>query len=451
MSKAYSCTQSDRGMNILLLTLTVFIVYMNATLSGALVIDDLTLIKLVQKVDSITSLYSATNNPKYFRPLGYIAYYFDLKILGSDLAISHLINILIHLFNAILVYRLTLCLVDTPDTRERSAMAAAMIFALHPVNSETVVWLSARFDLLCCSFLLLTILMIIQKPERVPLYLIPAIYGTFLCSLLCKEASLFFPGALSFYYLLERKTSFFRKLLILTAVTLAAITWFILRSGNINGSAGGIGILECLAGFGFYLRKMLYPFPLNFTITSINTPANLLLLFILLIPALLYILRRHSNCRLPLFLMCLALSPPLYAALKGLPWVPYAERYLYIPMTGFAMLAGMLLVQRLKKRSFFPILCLLILLGIPTVKRVIIWMDPITFWMDSVQKSPGFGTPRLPLAMELISEGRLIEAEQQIALAHKNGLKRENAVLFAKEVETALAAAKRKNVKRQTP
>jgi len=136
----------------------------------------------------------------------------------------------------------------------------------------------------------------------------------------------------------------------------------------------------------------------------------------------------------------------LYAMIAGLPWTPYAERYLYIPMTGFALVISLSCARYLKQLSPLFLFCLAVFLAIPTAWRVNTWIKPVTFWEDTIDKSPRFGTPHLLLAAELISAGKLDEAEQHLTKARELGITRPDAVNYAHAVDAALNDARKKTV-----
>lgn len=442
MATTYNCTPSDRVMNLLLLTLAVIVIYMNASLSGAQVFDDVTLINTVMSSNSPLSLLDVKDNPLYFRPLGYMSFYLDLKLLGGDLAITHIISILIHLFNSFLIYMLGLRIASQTKFSERVAMIAAMLFALHPVNAETVIWLSARFDLLCCTFLLISMLLILEFMQSFKFISQTAIFLMFLCSLLTKESAIFFPAVILIYFILIRKKIHLRvSLITLSMLFMAVFVYLQMRGGLTIAKNGWASPTEIIAGLGFYIGKMFYPFPLNFAITSIHIPLHIFLLLCIYIPVGYYLLRNKQELLLPALLMSLALAPPLYAMAKGMPWTPYAERYLYIPMAGFAIIAGFIAAESTRKIRFFPVLCILLVLGLPTLFRVNTWLDHIAFWKDTINKSPGFATPHLILASEYLNDGKFADSRQHLEIARRKGIVRQNAKLFADNIETELNKA----------
>ena len=85
----------------------------------------------------------------------------DVQIFGLDPAAHHVVNLVIHVVNVILLFSL---LAGTTLQPWPSALAAAL-FAVHPLNVQTVAWVSERKSLLSTAFWLLTLLAYAQRIE----------------------------------------------------------------------------------------------------------------------------------------------------------------------------------------------------------------------------------------------------------------------------------------------
>jgi Flp pilus assembly protein TadD len=89
-----------------------------------------------------------------WHPLTWLSLMLDAEIFGNQPAGPHLVNLLLHLANTILLFHLLHRLTAAAG---RSALVAAL-FALHPLHVESVAWVAERKDLLCGFFVLLTLL-----------------------------------------------------------------------------------------------------------------------------------------------------------------------------------------------------------------------------------------------------------------------------------------------------
>ena len=98
----------------------------------------------------------------YWHPLTWFSHMLDCQLFGLNPKGHHLTSLLFHLANTLLLFfvfrRMTGC-------RWRSAMVAAL-FALHPLNVETVAWIAERKSVLSTSFWMLTMLTYFYFTER---------------------------------------------------------------------------------------------------------------------------------------------------------------------------------------------------------------------------------------------------------------------------------------------
>jgi hypothetical protein len=84
---------------------------------------------------------------EYYRPLGFLSQALDWSIAGQDARQFHMTNLVLHGINVVLVLLIARAL-ESPVRTSTAGPVAALLFALHAANHETVVWVSARFDLL---------------------------------------------------------------------------------------------------------------------------------------------------------------------------------------------------------------------------------------------------------------------------------------------------------------
>ncbi|HEY3130649.1 MAG TPA: tetratricopeptide repeat protein [Acidobacteriota bacterium] len=133
------------------------LVYFN-TLGNELVWDDQVAIAQNPLVSSmnIRGIFSTAYwypDPKLtdlYRPVTVLSFALNYTIGGLAPFAYHLTNVILHGINSLLVFLLL-----TQLTRSRSlSLGAALIFALHPVHSEAVAWVSGRAELLACFFML---------------------------------------------------------------------------------------------------------------------------------------------------------------------------------------------------------------------------------------------------------------------------------------------------------
>lgn len=161
--------------------------------------DDWALIKISAKFmneswisDTLKSHFYVS--PNYYRPLPVLAITAEARISQSSPQLSHLINILIHTANSLLVYFITFELfkkkhLDHPNKLLVSFIAGG-IYSIHPALVEPVAWISGRFDLLLTTFLLMAILCDLKISQKS--YRFFAIFLLFYCAALSKETAAMF-------------------------------------------------------------------------------------------------------------------------------------------------------------------------------------------------------------------------------------------------------------------
>lgn len=94
-----------------------------------------------------------SGGPEYWQPLTYLSHMVDVDLFGLRPAGHHLMNVLYHTVNAVLLLWL---LHKTTGALWPGALAAAL-FAVHPLRVESVAWVAERKDVLSALFILLTV------------------------------------------------------------------------------------------------------------------------------------------------------------------------------------------------------------------------------------------------------------------------------------------------------
>lgn len=441
--------------HVLCITVAVLGIYLLALQAGFSPLDDVDTIKHVQSGSfSLYDLFLVSGRG-YYRPLTMLSLLADFHLFGGNPAGYHLTNILLHLANSLLVYYLAKLIFAGKDGKNFYPFLAGILFAVHPVNCETVVWISARPDLLCCFFCLVCLILFIRKSCNASLVVYVYLFLFFLCSLMAKESSLFLPVLALCWFLLERKKVHLQNAVALTgSLILALFVYLSLRKGlpipsvpvpSSPASPGGTlpdFIVDAAATYGFYVRKLLYPFPLNIAITEIDTALGIMVLLLVSVAAAVFWVK-EALFRLPIVFLSLSLLPPLGALVLSLPWTPYAERYLYLPSVAFALCIALVARRFAGRLPRFALIGCVLVIAVPTAYRVRMWTQPILFWQDAVVKAPRFGTVHLILATQYLHAGRLKEAEQSLQQAIRLGFSRKSAQDFSLEIKRLLDAKKK--------
>lgn len=379
----------------------------------------------------------------YYRPLTLASFLIDKYWFGLDAGIMHLENVLLHLFNALAVYFIGRQLAPAQRDSSYLPLVAALCFALHPVNTESVNWISGRTDLLAGTFILSSTFWLLKYRSEALRYALPVSLLAFLLGMLAKEVSLaFLPGFLLIFFSSPRRgggaplaaqAGFSRRknLYIVAAAVAAFSLFFLLRSWAFSSNFSRIGMtlrfifldplhtaMVFLRAFGFYLKKLYLPLPLNFAIVDVDPLYEILAM--VLLPACLYIVARRNLAAALFGAGIFLLTPSFLIAFNQVAWTPYAERYVYlssafmVPATLYYLQRNLLVQDRVK---LVLVLVLLAAAGSVTLARNITWRSNLALAEDTVRVSPYSKDMRILYGAQLARSGDYGNALAQSRLA----------------------------------
>jgi protein O-mannosyl-transferase len=426
---------------LLFLSFVVLGVYYPTLFAPFSSVDDGRMVNALLNTDhvSLRSIFSPGGSGQYYRPLLYLTFLLDKFLWGLEESFMHLENIMLHLFNVVLVYLVAFRIqAGSQDEKKGVAFVAALLFALHPLNTEAVNWISGRTDVLACLFLLLSVLSLLHALQcnlRFPAILAVLFY---FLACLAKESALFFlPGALVLIFSRNGQKETFGHPFRITggrwffcfSFLCVSGLYFVFRHSALHGGDRGIklavthavadpqslwhNIFVMLKVAGFYARKLFVPMPLNFGIISV--PGVYLLPGIALVFLALYWVWKRETVS-ALFLSAVTIgSSALIVSVAQMSWTPVAERYMYMPCALFSAaitIVGWRCARRFAHpRAFLGFSALvLVLFAWVTVGRNILWQDNLALAEDTFRKSPAFAPARNDIAIALLNRGRKEEA-----------------------------------------
>ncbi|MCX5790127.1 MAG: tetratricopeptide repeat protein, partial [Elusimicrobia bacterium] len=200
--------------------------------------------------------------PQYY-PATYTAFWAERRLLGLDTRGYHAVNVALHVANLILVWLVLKRL------KVRGALLAAAVFALHPVQVETVAWITELKNLLSTLFYLLALLQFLRFEERGSRGCYAGSLALYLLALLNKTAVCTFPLVLLILRWRDRG-KLVRRDLLETAPFLALSAALGLVTIHVEGAGGEFALspverllLACRAPW-FYASKLAWPAGLSF-------------------------------------------------------------------------------------------------------------------------------------------------------------------------------------------
>jgi len=357
-----------------------------------------------------------------FVPLVYTVWYGVFKLATPpDPRLFHGLNVLIHAVNSGLVCWLAYLFIPI-DRRSKvstgiATFGAAVLFSLHPLQVESVAWVTGLRDLLCCLLVLVSAQLSLYPGYR--LWREAGAFVVFIMALLCKPSAAVVPVAFAVITLADDHRQW--------RVTLRKyVPWFVvgliavIRTKDIQTEVISFAvpdlplrsrIIVAMDSYGFYLTKLFWPFDL--AVDYGRTPDKLIsssqflwpiLILVSTISVIVATARKlHMRDWALLIFAVLALAPT-----SGLVRFAYqhvstvADHYMYLPLVAIALLAASL-VSRISVRWQLGIIAILGLIwaGL-TTRRLAIWQNDKTLFpsmLESNQDSYGANIGMLAIAM----------------------------------------------------
>jgi len=135
--------------------------------------------------------WAFTTTQPYYHPLPRLSHVLDYRMWGKNAAGHHATGVVVHALNAALLFGFLWTLLGAAalTTGERLAMAlgVAVVFAIHPLQAESVAWMSGRTQLLCTTFGIGCLWAYVAGARRW------VVWGLFVAALLCKPMAVSLP------------------------------------------------------------------------------------------------------------------------------------------------------------------------------------------------------------------------------------------------------------------
>src|SRR5271157_1089495 len=380
--------------------------------------------------------YDAAN----WHPVTWLSHAADVQLFQLDPARHHDVNLLLHTLNVILLFWV---LQQATGYVGRSAMVAAL-FALHPINVESVVWIAERKNLLSMLFFLLALgayRWYALKPGVARYTVVAFLYAM---GLMCKPQVITLPCVLLLwdYWPLRRMfamregssrteetvipaRSFFDLVwekvpLFVLAAASAAIT---IRAQGAGGATSwyprSVRFGNAILSYASYLGKAFWPARLSpmyphpgYWLNPWHVAAAFLLL--LAITALVMAGRRYRYLPVGWFWFLGTLVPML--GLKQVGSQAMADRYAYLPFIGLFIMVCWGVCDWAERRRLSmvwlagPSIAALLVLMVVAHRQIGYWSDHVTLWTHTLQVTSGNWQAENNLGMALLRQGRMEDA-----------------------------------------
>ena len=367
-----------------------------------------------------------------WHPLTWLSHSIDYLIWGNNSWGHHLSNVIFHILNAMLVFSifqkiLMRSLITEnewykPSQNNRIFIASALcalIFAVHPLNVESVVWISERKNLLYAFFFLLAIYMHLLYINTENYIYKVGTFIAFLCSALSKSMAISLPMVLILldYYPYNRFSNipfrtrlviFIREKIIYFLVVLSLVIVTIYTQ-SISGAIRTLDevplitrVLNSANSTLLYIKQIFipydlspfYPYPDYITSHTLLSWLPLILCMLLLIFCLYYANKKSSSSPLIVYLYYVITVSPVIGIIQ-VGQQAHADRYTYLTTLSILLLvAGFLVKYSQNKREISRIILIFTVFYIGVMafsahQQSLYWKTDADLWERVVMLYPG--------------------------------------------------------------
>jgi Flp pilus assembly protein TadD len=417
-------------------------------------ISDNPIIKDLANFISRPDGYAAYSN----RYIGYLTFALNYRLGGLDVRGYHIVNLAIHLINALLVYLLVILTFKTDRLKNSSiagsagfiALFAAALFVAHPVETQAVTYIVQRLASLAALFYLAALVFFIKARaalgrEKTGRLAVVFFYFLSLLSaalaMKTKEIALTLPLIVLLYELfflegrVKKRLLFLLPMLItfliipLSMISIREPAGLLLSAINKASTNSNLPRLDYLfTQFNVvvtYLRLIFLPvnqqfdydYPISHSLFEPHTLGSLILLMCLFGAAILIFMRSRKGgdgaLRLVSFgILWFFITLSVESSVIPIKDVIFEHR-VYLPSVGIFMAlasAGAMVARKWSITKSLPLVAAslaVFALSVAAYERNTAWASRISLWQDNVNKSPFKARPHVSLGVEYFANGRV--------------------------------------------
>ena len=340
-----------------------------------------------------------------YNPFVLMSLAFDYTLFGAKASGYHYHNLILHVINVLLVY----AVIQELFKRKHISLFTTVIFAIHPLHTESVAWIASRKDVLYGVYFLASFYTYLKFKESKKSSLLILSLFLFLCSLFSKSQAVVLPVLFVLVdyftdddwkvkYLLN-KIPYFVLALVFGYVTIAGSS----ASMTADEYGASFNFLErfmyschafCLYLFKFFVpinQVAQYPFAQN----NLNVPDTITYISLAIVPVFIglcvYLFKKNFKLELLgllFFTVCTAIVLHLIGTNSSLIY----ERFTYFSYLGLAISTASIIDRSgvYDKTPFksIPLIVITAVFSILTFIRVDAWKNSEALWDDIIKKQP---------------------------------------------------------------
>jgi len=433
----FSSPGKRRAVLSLLLLLFTLAVYNPAAHDGFVTFDDPVYITSNTQVQSglnwntVKWAFRSTEGANWF-PMTWLSHALDCQLFHANPSGHHYTSVILHAFSVILLF----LLLDIATEMFWRAWMVAALFALHPINVESVAWLSERKSVLCTLFFLLTLLSYSWYSRQPNLKRYGLVALMFALALASKPMAVTLPFVLLLldYWPLRRvavgakgdQRTWTRLILeklplLLLSAASCIVTMIVQKAGGAIHSNYPFRdrALNAIVSYTAYLRKAVWPNDLAAFYPHPQHPPSYwkMALAVLVLLAVSYAVATFRSKRYLVvgWLWFLGTLVPVIGLVQ-VGEQAMADRYAYIPFIGLFVATvwamGDLIAHKRIPTAYVVMASALTISGLSARTHVQVgyWKDTITLWTHAIEVTENNDMAHDSLGAELIDQGRIREA-----------------------------------------
>ena len=409
-------------ISILILIILNIVIYWNIQNHAFIKYDDQLYVTSNHRIQagitlkSVLSTFTDTHTGNW-HPLTMMSHMLDWQLFGEKAGGHHWTSVIIHIFNTVLLF---LLLNQLTGAIWRSAMVAAL-FAVHPMNVESVAWIAERKNVLSTFFWIMTMLIYVWYVKQPGWKRYLPVFLCFALGLMSKPMLVTLPFVLLLldYWPLNRtaidtqnenqaeiqaplkigkaKLSFLIMekipLFILTAISIC-VTLYTQYNVKAVVNLDSLPILKrinnAIVSYGLYIKKMFWPIDLSVFYPQYNIGIWRLLLassFLIFLSAMVIRYYRKHPYLLVGWLWFLGTLVPVIGLVQ-VGAQSMADRYAYVPFIGLFIMLVWYLADIVKRNACIKFSLILIsvvvilVLSVLSWQRCQLWGDQFALWND---------------------------------------------------------------------
>lgn len=378
---------------------------------------------------ALTAVYDAN-----WFPLTWLSHMLDVTLFGMDPRGHHLVSVLLHCANSLLLFLLLTRL----TRRHWHSAAVALLFAVHPMHVESVAWVAERKDVLSTLFFMLTLHAYVYYVKKMTVAAYLVVVLLFACGLMSKPMLVSLPCLLLLldYWPLNRLQfctgenlrqnilALVREKIPFAFLSLASsvVTFIAQRDGGAMSDTSHISLVgtffHVVHNYAMYLYKLFWPVGLGaFYPYRPSLPVGEVLAASLVIGCI-SLLAYYWRSKAPFFLVgwlwfLISLLPVV--GIVGIGAHSIADRYTYIPSIGISLAIvwciGSVVRQKQLQSAVAGLLLLVVaILTMLTSKQVTYWKDSITLFQHTLRVTDDNWLAHSNLGADLLKYNRTQEA-----------------------------------------